>query len=516
MRKKQIFLLLLIISLLGSNIVVKAFDGRKDEYIYSYWNQPIPSAPGLALRQTIDEGYLGVGLNKPSDIFAFDDKLYMIDMGTNHLYVLNDVFQVEQHIQYFPYEQPINGLGEVCTPTEDNVHLQVDTALVEPNPDHCYIGTGLKEPEGINVTDEAIYIADTGHGRIVKITHDFKFIESFGKPDDPTFTERNFVPIKIAVDRTNRMYVIARTIHEGIIELNDDGSFNRFVGVNPVTVTIIDIIRRQFATEEQLSKMQLFLPTSFTNLIIDERGFIYATALPSQASDNTSMIKLINPKGEDVLKRTGYFPPAGDIVYYRVGDGRAERGPSSLVDIAISSHGIYTVLDQKRSRLFTYDDEGRLLYITNDEGQLQGKDPLLVALTYFNDQMVVLDQGSRSIKVFQPTDFGELVNRAVSLHHEGKFEESAEVWGEVARLNSNYEIAYIGIGKSLLRQQKYREAMRNFKLGNDRYYYSKAFEGFRKELIDKNFTWIMTIFSIGGLVLLAKPIMSFFKEEKEE
>ena len=59
-------------------------------------------------------------------------------------------------------------------------------------------------------------------------------------------------------------------------------------------------------------------------------------------------------------------------------------------------------------------------------------------------------------------------------------------------MNSNYELAYVGIGKSLLRQGKYKEAMENFKMGNNKTYYSKAFQGYRDEFLEENFGIIMT------------------------
>ena len=54
-------------------------------------------------------------------------------------------------------------------------------------------------------------------------------------------------------------------------------------------------------------------------------------------------------------------------------------------------------------------------------------------------------------------------------------------------------MAYIGIGKSMLREGKYKEAMTYLKLGNDREYYSKALAKYRREYMREYFGMYMTI-----------------------
>lgn len=52
--------------------------------------------------------------------------------------------------------------------------------------------------------------------------------------------------------------------------------------------------------------------------------------------------------------------------------------------------------------------------------------------------------------------FGTHVNEAVALHYQGEDTEAVHIWQEVLKLNANYDIAYIGIGKSLLMEKKIR------------------------------------------------------------
>jgi tetratricopeptide (TPR) repeat protein len=172
-------------------------------------------------------------------------------------------------------------------------------------------------------------------------------------------------------------------------------------------------------------------------------------------------------------------------------------GPSELVDITSTDDGIYSVLDQKRSRIFTYDSEGNLLYINGDEGSQSDRFSEGVAIGYLGDDLLVLDRKTRTVIVYRLTDFGLAVNQATSYHAKGEFDKAAEIWEDVLLLNTNYEIAYNGIGKYLLREGQYREAMSYFSLGHDTFYYSKAFKAYRNEIIRANFGWM--IISLVGL-----------------
>ena len=60
-------------------------------------------------------------------------------------------------------------------------------------------------------------------------------------------------------------------------------------------------------------------------------------------------IKKLNAQGSDILRRTGYSDPQGDILYI------SSEGPSKLIDIDVTDSEIYSVLDGKRGRVFTYN-----------------------------------------------------------------------------------------------------------------------------------------------------------------
>lgn len=409
--------------------------------------------------------------------------------------------------------------------------------------------------DGICVAGNYIYIADKYNSRILRVNVSEGYIvdEVFLTPNDIIFYQLSdegkydeegklidqqvrttYLPSKIAVDRDGRVYTIASSTYEGIIEYNSNGEFNRFLGKNLVT-------KRSWwtflLTDAQYETLSSNNPNQFTNLIIDDRNLIYATAKPdSNATVAQQMIKLINTSGSDVLKRNGYVKPDGDVKYSQFVKP-AITGPSIFVSIDSNDARIYSALDQTRGRIFTYDDEGNLLYISAEKGSLANTLQTPVSLKYFNNNqgdeyVLVLDQGSKSLLVYETTEFGKLVNEATSLYLNNKIDQAKLVWEDVVKMNSNYELGYIGIGKSILRDAnsendkdlqlaKYKEAMEMFELGHDKKYYSDAYKQYRNILIKDNFSIMMTgfvlvlAFTVTLKVFKAKQKKELLKAQKE-
>src|SRR5690554_4337157 len=358
---------------------------------------------------------------------------------------LNDTFGVSNETLTFEFDNFEVGFKKTFDEEENTVYEDVTfTEIIEDrissiNSSLFNIPYTLNTPTGIDVVDSGIYIADRRNNRILKLNHDYEVLDAFFDIEDSTFEEIAFEPLKVTVDPSERMYVVANNVYEGIIELDSDGSFNRYTGVNPITLTAAEALRRLLMTEAQREKLQRFLPTSFTNVALNDRNFIFATARPRE-NEVGNMIQLISPKGIDVLVRSGYHDPMGDIQYVEAKNNYVVDGPSILVDVAIGPNGMYSVLDQRRSRIFTYDAEGNLLYVNGEEGAQSDKFKQGVALNYLNDDLIVLDADGGTMIVYRLTDFGEAVNKAVELHRNGEFEEAAKYWEDVLRLNTNYEI----------------------------------------------------------------------------
>jgi tetratricopeptide (TPR) repeat protein len=198
----------------------------------------------------------------------------------------------------------------------------------------------------------------------------------------------------------------------------------------------------------------------------------------------------------------------GDVRYRQFG---ANAGPSKLVDIKVIGGGMYTVLDSLRSRLFTYNDEGELLYAFGGRGTQLGTLNTPVAVDRIGEKLAVLDRGKNNVVVYSPTLFGKTVHEAVTLHYNGNSAEAVKKWEEVLRINSNYDIAYLGVGRSLLMEKKNKEAMEYFKLGMQRKYYSTAYKRYRREVMKAYFGPFMSALLI---LIAALLVFRFVKKRK--
>ncbi|MDQ0170570.1 gluconolactonase [Paenibacillus tundrae] len=446
----------LLISGFGHNV---AHGAPYEGYTYNYWGNSVKSPIAFLPFRVITGTDAGTGAwQSPMDLYAaHNGLLYVLDSGNGRIIVLNDKWETMRVIQHFEHEG------------------KQDSFL---------------NPEGLFVTESGqIYVADTENRRVVELNPDGTFVRAIGAPESDVISDTfEYFPRKVIVDKAGRIYVVGRGVYEGLIEFDSDGRFTGFMGTNRVQFDPVDLFWKSVSTKEQREKMIRFIPLEFNNADIDEGGFIYTTT----ADKNTaSAVKKLNPSGIDVLRVNGEFAPVGDLSINR----------SSFIDIQVSSNGVYRALDSTRGRVFTYNEDGNLLYVIGQLGNQKGTFKNPVAIESYGDAIYVLDRDLGQITEFKPTTFGGLVNEANRLYSSGKHSEAATLWQEVLRLDANYEMAYVGIGKSMLREGEYKEAMTHLKLGNDREYYSRALAKYRREYMREYFGMYMTV-AIGVLVSL--------------
>lgn len=389
--------------------------------------------------------------------------------------------------------------------------------------------TGVYRAINPKTHEDYIYLCDKGNNQIVVInSQTYEVVQFVTTPQTVTFEGKQFSPSKLVTDTAGRMYVIADNIYEGIMQFSKEGEFNRFTGVNYVTLTPWEVFWRNISTDSQLSKQNSIINTSFTSLTVDDKGFIYTTSYATTNSsgmvtNDNAMIKKINTAGKDVMRRNGYQPPKGDVVYIPSGTKIAERGASKLTGITVNDYGMYTVVDSKMGKLFTYDNEGKLLYISGEALYIQqekGKQINVlsapVAVRYLDDNILVLDKNNSAIIVFEPTDIGKLINEAARYEFLGDSVNASLTWEKVIKLNANYEYGYIGIGKKYMNEKDYKTAMEYFEKGADRDMYSKAYKLYRDGKIRKFFAPAMGIILFIVAARYVYRIINRKKYRKEE
>ena len=446
---------------------VMASDGSYT-YVYDYWEdvQESPDVYSVARVFTYTELGLDKNLKAAESLYVHGNQVYICDTGNNRIVVLErsgtDDFQMVKEIT------AIKG-----------------TDIAE-----------LSSPSDVAVDEEGcLYIADRGNARIVKVDKDLNYLMQFDCPVDSAIAKDYvFQPDKLSIDTAGRVYCAADGINKGLVKYETDGTVSGFIGATPVAYDFTDYLWKKFASQEQRARMESFVPTEYDNVYMDYEGFIYACAGGQKEEDldkeTVQAVRKLNMLGSDILVRNGDSPVYGDLYW---GGGGGITGPSYFKDVTVLDNDVYVCLDKNRGRLFGYDDQGRNIFCFGGNGNMEGYFRRPISLEHMGNDLMVLDQLDNAITLFIPTEFGNLIYTAMDQFDHGLYDEAQATWEEVKVLNGNYTLAYIGIGRSLLRKEQYKEAMDYFELKYDDENYSKAYGQYRKGWIKKNIGWIISV-----------------------
>ena len=336
----------------------------------------------------------------------------------------------------------------------------------------------FNQPGGIFVTDEGVIaVADTGNHEIVVLNADLTLKLAIDKPESEYINDEvDFQPQKVLISNTDSIYCIAAGINDGMLEFGADGYFVGFSGANKVVTSVWELFWKKISSQEMNEGAIQYVPTEFSNLALDEDGFIYTTtaSVDEGSPESSYPVRKQSTAGNNILAYQDWYYPSGDINYPKSGNGIL--GPSTFVDVAVNRNGMYHCLDSKRGRIFTYDKDGNMLFACGGPGDSLGRfnNPTSIVTDY--TALYVLDAETRQITVLMPTHFSKLVFSADDCHNRGLYEDEEAVWAEVLKLNANYEVAYTGMGRALLCQGREDEALSYFKIGQNRTYYSKAYK----------------------------------------
>ena len=449
-------------------------------YTYSYNGDILESPDAFVFDRNITGEDLGISpLNNPNDVFGGPDgRVYIADTGANRILVLSGNFELEKEITGF---------------------INPDTGAADT----------FNAPKGVFVTDGGeLYVADSLNKRLVVLkTADGSCQRVLEEPESPLLSGYAYTPESVVVDSVGRIYVVTTSINVGVVALDKDGSFSGFLGAKRVTPSFTELVWRYFMTDEQKENSTKIIPSSYNNVAIDDQGFLYLTTssyedweLESYAyyrtgNDQYAPVRRLNATGLDVLTRNGFYPPMGDIEF-SIGH-LPENGASRMIDVALDKNGVYSLLDQKRGKIFTYDETGNLLYAFGGIGSQDGLVGAPASLSYHGDKLLVLDSTYGRVVVYTRTAYGRLVDEAIELGARRKYSEAAAKWEDVAKLNNNNEIVYSSMGMNYMTAEKYEEAMDCFYKYKDVSNYSLAYEQVRKSALR---VWALPL--VIGVILL--------------
>lgn len=529
-------------------------------YTYSIDGDVLDSPDAYVPQQQIDSISLGLSrpIKSPSDIDTDKDgNVYIVDKGTTERDgdIITSTGRIIVTDAYYKLKYEINSF--VNSNGVDDYFDHPESLFVVNNDE--------------NPAFNGIYVCDSKSARIVVFDLDGEFIREIKKPKSNLIDEgAEYFPVSCVVDKYGRIYVASTTNREGIIVMTFAGDFINFIGAPKVTLSALEALLQVISpsTADDIA----FIPTAYTTLDLDQETgeFVYATINYAEGDDEDtqltqittkltdgSPVRLLNANGDDIMKRNGFFAPAGEVavdskVPLTGSNKDAPKGVSDIVDVASGPNGVWSIIDQKRSKVYTYDRDGNLLYIFGDAGSQLGNLTLAKAISYqyvnvekaVKDEkgkivyktnesgdfildengkkiaeteivqetyilVVDMDEMRASITVYRRTDYAGLLDEAIGLQNQRDYTAAAKKWDEVLAKNNNFDTAYVEKGKALYREGKYDEALKYFQNAYDVENYATTFQEIRKE---KSSNPIVFIGVIVAIVLVLIGIGWVFKK----
>ena len=412
----------------------------------------------------------------------------------------------ETQTAYLPYAT-ITKIGEeaLVAPTDftitkdgfmyilDSGNKRVVVSDMEGNLIKIFGQDTLVNPFGIYVTaDHTCYVADRDARCIWVFNEEGEVTDSYGKPTHPLYGETlDFLPKKVVVNESGTMYVICESNTNGIVQISpvDGGTFLGYFGTNNTSASLWRIIWRAIQTDAQRAKSQGNIPSTPDNMAIDDKGLIYTVT----RGEEYDTLKRLNIAGTNMIEADAYEPvPAA---------------------VAVGNHDNVFVASTQ-GYIYEYNNDGELLFVfgglDNDQNRIGLSSKVEAIQIGMDDKIYVLDSDDARIQVFEPTEFTKLLHEALYLFSKGRYTESKEPLTEVLKMNNLFDYANMAMGKALVQEENYEEAIEYAKLAKDWDTYSDAFWEIRNEWLKDN---LVTVVLVIVALWLLKKLLGFLDEK---
>lgn len=407
-----------------------------------------------------------LGLSQPQDIFIKGDELYIADSGNARVLIYN---------------------------------LKDESVRT--------VGDGVfTSPSGIFVTeDNTVYVADIKAPAVYIFSESGELIQTIGKPDSYLFGSNSvYAPKNVAVSSQGNIYVVGEGAHEGLMQFDFDGTFQGYFAANKRSLTLLERVQELIYTDAQKRKQLSRIAQPIYNIDMTSQDLIYSvtqgadqySAGANSGAKTHNLVQLHNLGGNDI------FP--AELKMY---------DEWNFVDIASGIYSNCYALTQT-GLIYEYDSSGELVFSFGGRAMSDDKNGLITDAAAIDvdseGYIYVLDRERALVQVFVPTDFAIATQRAIYYLDTGNYEDSEEIWNEVLKLNGMSRIAHLGLGKTLLRQQRYSEALEQFKIANDTENYSTAFWELRSAWMDN-----YVLYLLGGILLLIIALVLYKRYRKK-
>jgi len=397
-----------------------------------------------------------LGLDSPEEMaFGKDNVLYIVDTGNKRIVLFDTVTGTQK--------------GEITNEE-------------------------FEKPKGIFITPEGlIYIADSGAETVFKLSESGEIIDRYTRPTAPAFGNTNYNPKRIAVDNRGNMFLLSEGVYNGIIQLSKSGEFLGYFTSNKVSLSIKEYLQEWFFTDEQKEELQDKVPTTFSNVNIDDSGLVYTTTM---GLDVEHPIKKHNTSGANMFDNDLYFD-------------------ETIVDIDIDQNGIIYVAYQT-GIMFVLTPDGWFIHGFGSAVQDHDVSGLFSSLQAISiddfGNVWTLDIDKGYIQSFEPTEYANDIYDALISYEKGLYEENIDKWQELLKLNQASFLAHLSIGKNYLFLQEYERALYHFEIADAEYFYSQAFWEIRNIWLQDNVAMLLGV--IVGLSMLLNVLKYVDRKKK--
>ena len=368
--------------------------------------------------------------------------------------------------------------------------------------------------------DKTIYICDTENNRVLQCDINGNYIDEYTLPDSPLIPEEFiYRPVKVVADSRGYVYILSEGSYYGALLYApaDSGTAKEFIGfygantvVNGILGALQSVLNRMFPNNERAANSEKALPFTFSDIVITDKDFIYTAT----DSAKTGQIKKLNPgAGNNILESDEENFVDDDVnrrLMYQMGTKFAQM----ITGLEVDKNEFIYALDQVYGRIFVYDSECRMLTafgggmgMGTQKGTFQTASAIALKETYDGDgkletnEILIADKTSNTLTVFRRNDYGNMVIELDKMTIDGDYIESRDGWFEVLKRDKNLQVAYTGLARAYLAEDKYEEAMEMALEGYDRETYALAYEYQRQNIISENFTWVFITVAVLAIAL---------------
>lgn len=374
-------------------------------------------------------------------------------------------------------------------------------------------GEALTNIDGLYTTGSGagltLYAADPDRHRIVTADAAGRVTGAYTHDGGDDLADTvDFKPTRVLVDSHENVYAIVPGVYAGALLFDTHKAFVGYYGSLQVEVTptvLLNAFWKSLFNSEQKSQMQRYVPMEYVDFDITGDDFVYTVTAKTQTG--ATAVKKLNMKSENILEET-------------LQDRVLQGTDTNFLAVSCLKDGLYAALDSASGRVYVYSADGELMTMFGGIGDARGLFRAPIALSADGLDLFVLDQNTKSVSKFVPTEYGKALMQAHIEDRAGQYLKAQPLWEQVLRDNGNCLTAYNGVGKALMTQGRYEEAMAQFRQGLDRGDYAFVLGSLRKQRLQAYFPVLFALLLAFVVFLLyprrGKKVYAAYKVDMRE